>query len=317
MTRTDSSTEKKGLRLLRQATKIPRLKTSRQAKALIQAIVDDQTELAVWLLKHGVDPNCTDSRKRNVLWLAAYWSREELVRELLKRGATLADDVLMVPVVRHNERIVRWLVKRGANVNCVARDPDQVQWDPRKRVLLTEALASAAKQPILRKSRTGKRSPAPEAIPLILIRAGAKVNRLILERPFDGSENRSMIGLAACYGLLKTVRAMIAAGADVDLRDNRGRTPLFDAASQGHLSVAQELLRAGARKDLTDFAGLTPLEVVRQQEHSPAMIHTELFISAGGKVGRRRLDRERAWQRRRGQMSALLEKWRQGEHNTV
>ena len=311
MTRTNSNTEKEGLRLLRRAAKIPRFKSARQAKALIQAIVSDQTELVVWLLEHGVDPNCTDHRKRNVLWLAAYWRREEVVRELLKRGASLPDDVLMVPVIKHNEKIVRWLVKRGANVNCVARNPDNVPWNHRKSVLLTEALGAASTQPILRRVRTGRRSAAPETIPLMLIRAGAKVNRLILEKPDEGLDNRSMLGLAAYYGLPRTVRAMIAAGADVNLRDNRGRTALFDAASQGHLAVARELLRAGARTDLTDCDGLTPLEVVRQEERSPTMIHTDSFISCGGKVGDRRINRERAaWQRRRDQMCAVLEKWR-------
>jgi hypothetical protein len=117
-----------------------------------------------------------------------------------------------------------------------------------------------------------------------------------------------MLGLASYYGLLKTVRAMLAVGADVNLRDNRGRTALFDAASRGHLSVARELLRAGARTDIRDSAGLTSLEVVRREERSPAMVGIELCISAGGQVKDRQLNREKAaWQRRREQMCALLQ----------
>src|SRR6185503_8574335 len=186
MARVKSETEEEGLRLLRQAAKVPRFESARRAKALIGAIVSGQEDLAICLLRHGVDANSTDNRKRNVLWLAAFWDREQVVKELVRRGATFQYDVLMAPVIRHYERIVRELVKHGANVNCVAREPDQVPWDLRKRVLLTEALAAAATQPILVEAHTGKRPRVSEAIPLMLIRAGAKVNRLILEKPFEG-----------------------------------------------------------------------------------------------------------------------------------
>jgi hypothetical protein len=203
----------------------------------------------------------------------------------------------MGPVKAGDERTVRLLVRRGANVNCIASTYSPVPQQHIKQVLLTVALGTAA----------GARRL--ESIPIMLIRAGAQVNRLALPTPFPGHGCCSMLGRAAHHGLLKTVKAMIAAGADVNFRDGFGRTALFDASSQGHLSVAKELLRTGAKTDVTDHAGLTPWEALRKQERSAAMAFTEVLIGVGVEVGRDRLDREcAAWRRQRARMSALLER---------
>jgi ankyrin repeat protein len=174
----------------------------------------------------------------------------------------------MGPVHAHSKEMVRLLVNKGANVNCVAPWTKDYRWATDKRVLLTEAISVAAAQPyrsVGRKLRRGSYGRIPEAIPLMLIRAGANVNRFILDRPFVGAENRSMLGLAAHYGMLRTVRAMIAAGADVNLRDNAGRTALFDALSGGHATVAKALLDAGARVDLADQDGMTPVAIAARR----------------------------------------------------
>ena len=102
---------------------------------------------------------------------------------------------------------------------------------------------------------------------------------------------------------------LLAAGADVNLRDNRGRTALFDALEQGHLSIAKELLRAGARTDIRDQAGMTPLDSIRQQEQSPEMVLTELRIAHGIKVDKTQLEAQAvAWRRLRARMIGLLER---------
>jgi ankyrin repeat protein len=130
---------------------------------------------------------------------------------------------------------VRFLIGRGANVNCIGSVYSPVGWFYLKQVLLTSSLGVAAHDPKL------------ECIPVMLIRAGAKVNRGILPKPVPWGQHRSMLGLAAYFGLLKTVKAMIAAGANVDLKDNLGRTPLCNALEEGHAAVARALVRAGAK----------------------------------------------------------------------
>ena len=243
----DSKIDKRGFRVLQQTAKVSRFKSSRQAKALIDAIKYGDSNLAIWLLKHRVDPTARDRKRRPALWHAARWCRANVIRELVKRGASLPDDVLMGPVHQKDEKTVRFLVERGANVNCVARYTGGGGWFHPRQILLTTAIGQ------------------PESIAIMLIRAGARVNQLILAEPFAGTQNRSILGLAAYLGLLKTVRAMIAAGADVNMRDNSGGTALMDALAGGHLSVAMTLLNAGARADVRANDGRTPASVANER----------------------------------------------------
>jgi len=289
--------EKRGLRLLRHIEKVPRLARARQAKALVDSIRCGDSDLAIWFLKRGFNPNARDIKGRGALWWAAACCRASVIRELVRRGARLPDNVLMGPVQAGDRGTVRFLVERGANVNCMASEYSPVGRLNIREVLLTAAMGAAALKPEL------------ESIPIMLIRAGARVNRLILPQPVPGAGNRSMLGLAAYYGFIKTIKAMIVAGAEVNLRDGDGRTALFDALLQGHSSVAKVLLRAGARTDLKDHAGMTPLEAVRQKHRSREMIHTELLISAGVDVDRKRQTAQAAaWGKKRARIIAFLER---------
>jgi len=185
--------EKRGMRLLRFAEKVPRFRRSRLAKALIEAIRYHDSDLAVWLLKRGADARAKDNKGRSALWWAATFCQPAVIRELVRRGAELPEDVLMGPVTRAHPGTVRFLIQRGANVNCVASEYSPLGHLHIKEVLLTAALRTAAGH------------PEAESIPIMLIRAGAKVNRLILQARFFGAEDRSMLGMAAYSGSLKTV----------------------------------------------------------------------------------------------------------------
>lgn len=57
------------------------------------------------------------------------------------------------------------------------------------------------------------------------------------------------------------VRRILSAGADPNLKDSRGFTPLHHAAKRGSLPVVKELVEAGARVDMRDIQGDTPLAV--------------------------------------------------------
>jgi ankyrin repeat protein len=67
---------------------------------------------------------------------------------------------------------------------------------------------------------------------------------------------------AALEGDLERIQEMIAAGADVNLADQAGFTPLHFAAQGQHAATAQALLAAGADVDARDSFGKTPLSVL-------------------------------------------------------
>ncbi len=68
-----------------------------------------------------------------------------------------------------------------------------------------------------------------------------------------------LLDAAAC-GYTEKLRILVAAGADVNLRDDEsGATPLILAIARGHIDTARVLLESGAEVDATDAGGRTAL----------------------------------------------------------
>ena len=209
--------ENRVLRILVKARREPRFQAQREKEALYDAIRYGHSEIAHSLLAHGVNPNLIGPKNRSVLWYAANRGRNTLIRDLVVRGAQLPDDVLMGPVHDGDVDLVRFLIRRGANVNCVATFTRYSYKFPQKQVLLTVAIENISWREILertvakiRDSKTAKwRAEHPagppngdlEAIPVMLIKAGANVNRLAFEYSIYEGYIRTILGLAACRGL--------------------------------------------------------------------------------------------------------------------
>jgi ankyrin repeat protein len=64
---------------------------------------------------------------------------------------------------------------------------------------------------------------------------------------------------AAANGHADTLRALIAAGANVDSTDNHGLSPLREAAAAGHTTAVDVLLSAHADVNAKCKQGYTPL----------------------------------------------------------
>jgi len=80
-----------------------------------------------------------------------------------------------------------------------------------------------------------------------------------LDQEVRDSRGRTPLYLAAEHGKLEKVKHLIEKGAVVDARDNCRWTPLMRAAQNGHLSVVQELLQAGANINAVDKDGYNAL----------------------------------------------------------
>jgi hypothetical protein len=92
------------------------------------------------------------------------------------------------------------------------------------------------------------------SIPCVLsLRADARVKE---------KEKRDMeLMVAVSAGDAARVKSLIEAGADVELRDNGGWTPLISAARRGHVQVVEVLLEHGANPNVSesDNMAMTPL----------------------------------------------------------
>jgi uncharacterized protein len=76
---------------------------------------------------------------------------------------------------------------------------------------------------------------------------------------------------AARTGHAGTVRDMIAAGANVNVKDEHGNTPLIEAARNGHDDVVRALLAAGADAKARNDDRKTALMLAAQNSHEDAV----------------------------------------------
>ncbi len=105
------------------------------------------------------------------------------------------------------------------------------------------------------------------------------------------------------------IAALLAAGADPDLRDADGRSALQHAASNAadELSLAV-LLEAGASHDIADGAGLTPLHAAaRRRDGAPEIIAILLAAGASADAGDADGTTPLMWAARRAPDSAIVE----------
>lgn len=109
----------------------------------------------------------------------------------------------------------------------------------------------------------------------VLIAHGADIK---LHDPYH---KRTALHTAACANLIEVIDRFLSLGADVNARDSRGFTPLFDAARSGHLAIVQRLVDAGADIDAVSASGNTPLHAAQ------SLIETDMInylVSRGAKL---------------------------------
>jgi ankyrin repeat protein len=87
---------------------------------------------------------------------------------------------------------------------------------------------------------------------------------------------------AAMYGSTKTVKQHLAAGTDVNAKDDWNVTPLGYAASHGHKEIAELLIAAGADVNAKNDDGRTPLDSAIMDKHTET---ADLLRKHGGKTG--------------------------------
>ena len=97
---------------------------------------------------------------------------------------------------------------------------------------------------------------------------------------------------AANDGNIEAVQQHLAAGRDVNAKNDFGSTPLIAAAHEGHKEITKLLLATGADLNAKDNGGATPLDYANaiQKNNSPEVEATikeiaDLLRKHGGKTG--------------------------------
>ena len=91
------------------------------------------------------------------------------------------------------------------------------------------------------------------------------------------------IHLAAWGGDLEAVKQHLAAGTDVDAKNQWRATPLLKAPREGHKAISELLINNGADLNAKNVEGKTPLDYAIENNHTDI---ADLLRQHGGKTGK-------------------------------
>ncbi|KAI1869012.1 uncharacterized protein JN550_005999 [Neoarthrinium moseri] len=252
--------------------------------ALIAAVASKSrtTEIVTMLLDHGADPNLTASSECHYhgfpLVHAVQSGSVEVVKILLDRGAdvnlqfgTVLNAVQMA-TIHEDQAILSMLIDKGADINLTTQPKDLDGSD------VEAGLTAGPITPLQTAAWYGHTDTVNRLITL-----GAK-----LSVDIDGPTFKSALQVAAHNGYLETVKALLAAGADINEQGGLIGSALQCAIAERQTDVAIFLLEAGADANELDVGWYrTPLinAVCCGDERGPELIR--FLVQRGADVNAR------------------------------
>lgn len=225
------------------------------ATALHWAVHHGDRALAERLLEAGADVSATNYFGATPMIEAALLGDAEMIEILLDAGADVespnrdGQTALMTVARTENLEAARLLLERGA-------DPDR-QEDWRGQTALMWAAAQSRPAMVRLLLEHG-------ADPNVRSKVNDYPRHITAEaryvwRPPSGW---TALLLASRQGCLECVQALLDAGADIDLANPEGVSPLLIAAMNLHFDVGAYLLQRDANPDKWDWRGRNPLYAV-------------------------------------------------------
>ena len=200
---------------------------------LLFASNEGATDTAKMLLKAGADVSATDNKGHTCLTLAAYFGHTETVRYLVSFPEVdvnhAGDDWTSLHWAgqQNHPDVVEVLIDAGANIDTIDEE---------------------GFSPLLRASKDASLDTVK-----MLVKAGADVS-------LTDNDGDTCLILAACYGHIETVRALLCMPeVDVNQSNDMGATSLNRAVFKKRADVVQVLIEVGADVEVKDVKGRTLL----------------------------------------------------------
>jgi len=214
------------------------------------AVQNHHADMARRLLEAGARTEAADGSGELPLHLAIRSGAYDMVELLLSHGAQVdgrdlnyGQTPLMLAVRDENIALVRRLLEAGADINA-----QSLAGEEHPRVLPSDVPVGTSQGVGINRSGLPDRG---------------------MRYPITGM--KTPLSYATRQGNLELTRMLVEAGADIELADANGITPLINAilnhsvvnvnrsGKSGHLAIAQYLVEAGANVNVVDWFGQTPL----------------------------------------------------------
>ena len=195
---------------------------------LTLALANGNARLSEKLLKAGADWKATRWNGETALMIAAGAGSVDEVKMLLDRGADVngaepksLQNALMWAASEGHPDVVDLLIERGANVNAASKSG------------FTPLIFAAMKNDAREVQR--------------LLSAGADPNYAVADKALG---EMKVLSIAVASRSYAASLALVDGGADPNIADRTGRTPLHDAAQAGALPLVRKLLAKGAKTNV-------------------------------------------------------------------
>ncbi|KAI9579988.1 rabankyrin-5 [Glossina fuscipes] len=215
---------------------------------LHQAILNNNSETAVFLLQQGADMNALTGEQESPLQLAIHSHMPEVVNALCTRGVALSapnnrgDPPLWTALELEYEDVAQVLVRHGVDTDCWGPGPEGCQQTLLHRAIDENKELSAIFLIRSQCDLDSPRQPGPNG-----------------EGGEESQDKASPLHLCCQWGLTKVLQTLIGHGANVNSLDAENKTPLHVAIENRHEEIISMLLcHPNIDLKLRDKAGNTP-----------------------------------------------------------